>query len=128
MSENSSTAMFQITKGGIKMKNMILTLLMFTGVQAFANSPINFQRGYSDISQEVQEAAQQAAVEDCLISVSARIQKYVKSVDYVDQGLVDIYHSFYISTYEHGQRIVEVYEPMYPSYKDTIRATCKRVK
>lgn len=101
---------------------------MFIGFNAHASHPINFDRGYSEIDQKVQEAAQKATVIDCLISVHAQIKKYEKTVDYVDQGLVDIVHKFYIFTYEHGERVVTVYEPMYPNYNDQISSTCKRLK
>lgn len=101
---------------------------MFISLNAYASQPINFDRGYSEIDQKVQEAAQKATVIDCLISVGAKIQKYEKTVDYVDQGLVDIIHKFFIYTYEHGKRLVTVYEPMYPNYNDKISSTCTRIK
>ncbi|MCH2535498.1 MAG: hypothetical protein MK008_13720 [Bdellovibrionales bacterium] len=109
------------------MKKLFIAVLLFSS-HAFANNPINFDRGYSEIDQKVQVAAQQVAVEQCNLTRYAKIQKYEKIVDYVDQGLVDIYHSFYLFSYNQGKHLIQVVEPMYPNYNDRISATCKKVK
>ena len=128
MSELNKALNLPLSQKGGFMKKGLLILVLLTSTTVFAKGNINFTSEYKSINKSVQKVATNAAIRDCKLSTNAEIIRYKLVVDYIDQGVVDSYHTFETYSKQEGYMLIEVFEPLYPTYKDSIKGSCNIIK